>query len=98
MTPLQDLGTRSTFYLLGCERCGRFGEPPKPLHVEGAAPPVDPLRCAECSEVLLLVECWLADETRLWQSKPGAVWQHVAFADSLPSKARRQISGGTVIA
>jgi hypothetical protein len=83
---------RHTFYLLGCERCGRFTSPPERLDLPDFADPLrEPLRCNECGDTLLLAECFIADETEPWQPKPGVMWQHVAFADRLPKRNGRQI-------
>lgn len=83
---------RNTFYLLGCERCGRFSPPPPPLETaEWVSPSTEPLRCLECGDTLLLAECWIANETRMWQERPGAMWQHVAFAEDLPKRNGRRV-------
>lgn len=82
---------RRTFYLLGCESCGKFESPPKPLRSETAAPSSEPMRCQDCGEVLLLVEGFVAPQAEMWQRTPGATWQHVAFPELLPDSDGRQL-------
>jgi ribosomal protein S27E len=84
---------RSTFYLIGCQRCGKFEEPPKP-HVSDVIAAQEPMRCRHCGDVLLLIECFLAPQTKAWQERPGAMWQHVAFPELLPNSQGRQLWTG----
>lgn len=87
---------RHTFYLLGCEGCAHFEPPPPPTPTHIAS--TEPMRCAACGELLLLVECWLADETQMWQPNPGAMWHHVAFPDRLPKTDGRRVIGTVEVA
>ena len=83
---------RNTFYLLGCESCERFATPPEPVKLPNFVEPAsEPMRCTICNNMLLLVECWIADESVMWQEKPGAIWHHVAFIDRLPTRNGRSI-------
>jgi hypothetical protein len=82
---------RHTFYLIGCEACGHFEPPPKPTPTAVIAPPAEPMRCADCGDLLLLIECWIADEAVMWQERPGAMWHHVPFADRLPTTDGRRL-------
>lgn len=82
---------RGTFYLLGCETCGRFDKPPKPFRCDVAEPSAQPMRCSDCGDLLLLVEGWVAPETEMWQAKRGSMWRHVVFPESLPESTGRQI-------
>lgn len=82
---------RSTFYLLGCEGCGRFEEPPARLDSRIAAMSSEPMRCDECGELLLLAECFVAPQTTMWQRVRGSSLRHVIYPESLPEKSGRQI-------
>jgi hypothetical protein len=74
----------STFYLLWCEECGLAQEPSPPaLQPNFVAPQSEAMRC-ECGRFLLLLECFNALETRLWQAAPGRAWQVVIYPDDLP--------------
>lgn len=82
---------RSTFYLLGCESCGRWEEPPARFRCDVARSSSEPMRCDTCRDVLTLVECFIAPESEMWQERPGAEWQHVAYPESLPDRRGRQL-------
>jgi hypothetical protein len=82
---------RQTHYLIGCENCGHYEEPPRPEPCSIAAPPADPMRCEKCGQTLTLLECFIAPDSVMWQEKIGATHQHVAFADQLPTTGGRSL-------
>jgi hypothetical protein len=78
----------ATFYLLWCEDCGLAREPSPPApQPDFVAPQPEAMRCSECGRFLLLIECFTAAQTKLWQARPGAAWRIVIYPDDLP-KAR----------
>lgn len=80
---------RSTFYLLGCERCGQFWPPP--ARFESVAR-TEPMRCRDCGELLLLAECFIAPHAEPHQERgPGDTIRYVAYPDRLPDSPGRQI-------
>ena len=82
---------RQTHYLIGCENCGRYEEP-RPVEMPTiAAPSPEPMRCDKCGQTLTLLECFIAPDSVMWQERPGAMWQHVAFADQLPTRRGRHL-------
>jgi uncharacterized OB-fold protein len=82
---------RSTFYLLGCEGCGRFTEPPTRFDAPDFAASNEPMRCNECGELLLLAECFIAPQTTMWQARRGSSWHHVIYPEALPDSRGRQL-------
>jgi hypothetical protein len=88
---MSDKMQRSTFYLLGCEGCGKWEEPPPRLRSDVVAPTSEPMRCSECNGLLTLAECFIAPESEMWQRGPGSSWHHVAYPESLPDRKGRQI-------
>lgn len=80
---------RRTFYMIGCERCGQFGPPSARL--EGAAR-TEPMRCPECLDFLMLVECFIAPESEAYQERgPGDTIRYVSWPDRLPLSDGRQV-------
>jgi uncharacterized OB-fold protein len=82
---------RRTHYLLGCEVCGRYEEPPKRFESAVARASREPMRCTECGGLLTLLECFIAPQSEMWQAGMGSAWHHVAFPESLPDSAGRQV-------
>lgn len=83
---------RTTFYLLGCERCEWFAAPPPRFDApSNARTQVDPMRCSECGDPLLLAECFVAPQTVMWQASEGSMWKAVVYPESLPESPSRQV-------
>lgn len=75
----------NTFYLLWCQGCGHADEPGSPTEQpDFVAPLSEAMRCNDCGEHLHLIECFTGLQSKMWQVKPGAMWQHVIYADELP--------------
>lgn len=81
---------RSTFYLIGCDRCDTYAAAPERAHTpEFVSEEI--MTCAECGRPLSLVEAFTAPQTQMWQLRPGHPWMHVVYPSTLPEKAGRQL-------